>query len=57
MHLRLTRIPGGTHVRVTHEGWDQLDPDEIAAVRDGLARGWLAVALPALRRVAERLMA
>jgi uncharacterized protein YndB with AHSA1/START domain len=51
--IRLRAIPGGTHVKLTHSGWDQFDPEETERVREGLARGWHAVALPALRRVAE----
>lgn len=57
VRVRLSSIAGGTHVRVVHEGWDQFEPDEIVAVREGLARGWHAVALPGLRRVAESLAA
>ena len=53
--IRLRRIAGGTHVKLTHSGWDQFEPEETRAVREGLTRGWYAVALPALRRVAERL--
>ena len=53
--IRLREIPGGTHVKITHSGWDQFEAEETQAVRDGLTRGWYAVALPALRRVAERL--
>jgi uncharacterized protein YndB with AHSA1/START domain len=51
--IRLTRIPGGTHVRLVHTGWDQFEEQETAAMREGLARAWHHVALPALRRVAE----
>ena len=51
--LRLTRIAGGTHVRLLHTGWDQFEEQETAAMREGLARAWHNVALPALRRVAE----
>ena len=51
--IRLTPIPGGTHVRLVHSGWDQFEEQETAAMREGLARAWHNVALPALRRVAE----
>jgi uncharacterized protein YndB with AHSA1/START domain len=51
--IRLTRIPGGTHVRLVHTGWEQFEEQETAAMREGLARAWHNVALPALRRVAE----
>jgi len=53
--LRLRRIPGGTHVKLTHAGWEQFEAEATAAVRRGLLHGWHAVALPALRRVAEDL--
>ena len=51
--LRLTRIPGGTHVRLVHTGWETYAAEETAAMREGLARAWHNVALPALKRVAE----
>ena len=57
VEIRLRRIAGGTHVKLTHSGWDQFEPQETKDVREGLTRGWYAVALPALRRVAERLSA
>jgi uncharacterized protein YndB with AHSA1/START domain len=53
VEIRLRRIPGGTHVKITHTGWDQFDPEETRRIREGLWRGWYGVALPALRRVAE----
>jgi uncharacterized protein YndB with AHSA1/START domain len=53
VEIRLTRISGGTHVKLVHSGWNQFEPEETERVREGLARGWHAVALPALRRVAE----
>jgi uncharacterized protein YndB with AHSA1/START domain len=51
--IRLRSIPGGTHVRLTHSGWEQFDEAETEQVRGGLGRAWYAVALPALKRVAE----
>lgn len=51
--IRLREIPGGTHVRLVHSGWDQFDDRETEAVRGGLGRAWHTVALPALRAVAE----
>ena len=51
--IRLTRIPGGTHVRLTHAGWDQFDDYETEEVRGGLGSAWHSVALPRLRQVAE----
>jgi uncharacterized protein YndB with AHSA1/START domain len=51
--IRLRAIAGGTHVKLVHSGWDQFDPEATERVREGLARGWYEVALPALRRVAE----
>ena len=53
--LRLRNIPGGTHVKLTHSGWEQFDPVETREVREGLARAWHAVALPRLKQVAEGL--
>lgn len=52
--IRLRRIPGGTHVRLVHSGWDQFEDFETEQVRGGLGRAWHTVALPALRTVAER---
>jgi uncharacterized protein YndB with AHSA1/START domain len=51
--IRLRRIVGGTHVRLTHSGWDQFDEVETEEVRGGLGSAWHSVALPALKRVAE----
>jgi uncharacterized protein YndB with AHSA1/START domain len=51
--IRLRRIPGGTHVRLVHSGWDQFEARETEDVRGGLGQAWHAVALPALRKVAE----
>lgn len=51
--IRLREIPGGTHVRLVHSGWDQFDDRETEDVRGGLGRAWHTVALPALRAVAE----
>ncbi|RAK64351.1 SRPBCC family protein [Phenylobacterium kunshanense] len=53
--IRLSNISGGTHVRLTHSGWDQFDDRETEHVRGGLGHAWHTVALPALRAVAERL--
>jgi uncharacterized protein YndB with AHSA1/START domain len=53
--IRLRRIPGGTHVRLVHSGWDQFDDRETEEVRGGLGQAWHTVALPALRAVAEDL--
>lgn len=55
VELRLREISGGTHVKLTHSGWEQFDPEETREVREGLARAWHAVALPRLRQVAESL--
>jgi len=54
VEIRLTAIPGGTHVRLTHSGWDQFDAYETEEVRGGLGSAWHSVALPRLREVAER---
>ena len=51
--IRLRNIPGGTHVRLVHSGWDQFDEQETEDVRGGLGRAWHTVALPRLRQVAE----
>lgn len=51
--IRLRRIAGGTHVRLVHSGWDQFEDHETEDVRGGLGQAWHAVALPALRAVAE----
>ncbi len=51
--IRLTRIAGGTHVRLTHSGWDQFEDHESEVLRGGMGRAWHTVALPALKAVAE----
>ncbi len=51
--IRLRRIPGGTHVRLTHSGWDQFEDHEGEALRGGMGRAWHTVALPALKAVTE----
>lgn len=51
--IRLRNIPGGTHVRLVHSGWDQFDDRETEDVRGGLGHAWHAIALPRLRAVAE----
>lgn len=51
--IRLRRIPGGTHVRLVHSGWDQFDARATEDVRGGLGHAWHTVALPRLRQVAE----
>ena len=51
--IRLRRIPGGTHVRLVHSGWDQFEARESEHMRGGLGRAWHTVALPALKAVAE----
>ena len=51
--IRLRRIAGGTHVRLTHSGWDQFEARESEHMRGGLGRAWHTVALPALKAVAE----
>ena len=53
--IRLRRIPGGTHVRLVHTGWDQFDDVETEDVRGGLGHAWHTVALPALKEVCESL--
>jgi uncharacterized protein YndB with AHSA1/START domain len=53
VELRLRRIPGGTHVRLTHSGWDQFDAWDSEDLRGGMGRAWHTVALPALKAVAE----
>lgn len=53
--IRLRRIPGGTHVRLVHSGWDQFDDRETEDVRGGMGHAWHSVALPRLRQVAESL--
>ena len=50
---RLRRIPGGTHVRLTHSGWNQFEDRESEMMRGGMGRAWHTVALPALKVVAE----
>lgn len=51
--IRLRNISGGTHVRLVHSGWDQFDEREVDGIAGGMGHAWHAVALPALRRVAE----
>ena len=51
--IRLRNIPGGTHVRLVHSGWDQFDDREIEGIQGGMGHAWHAVALPALKAVAE----
>ena len=51
--IRLRNIPGGTHVRLIHSGWDQFDDRATEEVRGGLGQAWHTVALPALKAVAE----
>lgn len=51
--IRLREIPGGTHVRLVHSGWDQFDDREVEGVAGGMGHAWHAVALPALKAVAE----
>ena len=51
--IRLRRIPGGTHVRLVHSGWDQFEARETEEMRGGLGQAWHTVALPALKAVAE----
>ena len=51
--IRLRRIAGGTHVRLTHSGWDQFEDRESEMMRGGMGRAWHTVALPALKVVAE----
>jgi uncharacterized protein YndB with AHSA1/START domain len=51
--IRVRRIAGGAHVKLTHSGWEQFILADTERVRDGLFHGWHDVALPALRRVAE----
>ena len=51
--IRLRVIPGGTHVRLVHSGWDQFDDREVDGIAGGMGHAWHAVALPALRIVAE----
>lgn len=53
VEIRLRTIPGGTHVRLTHTGWDQFDPAETEPIRGGLDYAWHAVVLPALKAEAE----
>ena len=51
--IRLRNIPGGTHVRLVHSGWDQFDDRDVDGIAGGMGQAWHAVALPALRWVAE----
>ncbi len=51
--IRVRNIPGGSHVRLVHSGWDQFDDRETEDVRGGLGQAWHSVALPRLREVAE----
>lgn len=53
--LRLRNIPGGTHVRLTHSGWEDFSLDDAERIKAGLEIGWRDAALPNLRRVAEGL--
>ena len=53
VEIRLRQIAGGTHVRLTHTGWDQFDPAETEPMRGGLGYAWHAVVLPALKAEAE----
>jgi uncharacterized protein YndB with AHSA1/START domain len=52
--IRLRNIPGGTHVRLVHSGWDQFDERDVEGVAGGMGHAWHAVVLPALKRLAER---
>ena len=53
VEIRLRRIVGGAHVRLTHSGWDQFDAVETEPMRGGLGYAWHAVVLPALKGVVE----
>ena len=55
VNIRLRRIPGGTHVRLVHTGWDQFDEIETEDVRGGMGHAWHTVALPALKDACESL--
>ncbi len=53
----LTPIIGGTHVRLTHSGWeafaDEVAPDHIEAALSALAEGWSEEVLPDLKMLVE----
>jgi uncharacterized protein YndB with AHSA1/START domain len=51
--IRLRRIPGGTYVKLVHSGWEIFETRESEEWRGGMGRAWHAVALPALKAVAE----
>ena len=51
--IALTPAGAGTRAELRHSGWDQLEGDAIAAIRDALAGGWRSFVLPQLKRVAE----
>jgi uncharacterized protein YndB with AHSA1/START domain len=53
VNIALAPERGGTRVTLTHSGWDQFDPDQVRAIRDGLDGGWSSFVLPQLKRVVE----
>jgi uncharacterized protein YndB with AHSA1/START domain len=54
--IRLRRIPGGTHLRLVHSGWDRFDQVKTGEMRGGMGHAWHTVALPALKDVTEGLL-
>ena len=55
--IALTAITGGTHVRLTHTGWeafeDELEPDEVETALLALGDSWANDILPALKTLVE----
>lgn len=55
--VALTPITGGTHVRLTHTGWeayeDEVEPDEVEIALQALGDNWANDVLPALKTLVE----
>lgn len=55
--IALTPITGGTHVRLTHTGWeafeDELEADEVEIALQALGDNWANDVLPALKTLIE----
>ncbi|MCR5873369.1 SRPBCC domain-containing protein [Phenylobacterium sp. J426] len=55
--IALTPIHGGTHVRLTHEGWeayeDDVDPADMEAALLAIGEAWSEEVLPTLKALVE----
>lgn len=49
----LSKIPGGTHVKLLHQGWAKLEGAGARAGRDELEAAWSGYVLPALKAAVE----